>query len=129
MQQQEPDYCQILTRSHITIHAHAAGQHPRLPAAAPGRQTTTQTTTPDYYVRACSRTRSRVAACLHCVSHKQQEDNVYAAAKAAESNAIQQRQKLQKLQNLTKFCQILTQSNLNLQKTLLFGAKYAIIYI
>lgn len=59
MRQQEPDYCQILTGYKITICAHAAGQHliQTTRRRHTGRQTTTQTTTPDYHVRVCSRTR------------------------------------------------------------------------
>lgn len=38
----------------------------------PGRQTTTHIPTPDYHMRAYSRTKGEVAARLHYVSHKQQ---------------------------------------------------------
>lgn len=63
-------------------HAHAAGQYPSrlLTRLHPGRQTTNTYHPRLLYARACSRTRDRVAARLRYVSHKQQEDNVYAAA-------------------------------------------------
>ena len=75
--------------------------HPDYQAAAPGRQTTTQTTTPDYHIRVCSRTRRGVAAHLRYVSHKQQEDNAYAAGRYSSYKSY--KKTLQKLQNLTKF--------------------------
>lgn len=99
----------------------------RLPGGgAPGRQTTT----PDYHMRICSRTRSRIAARLHCVSHKQQEDNVYAAGSSRMvvqyNNSSKSYKSSKTWQNFVKFSH---KTNLNPQKTLLFSAKYAIIYI
>lgn len=87
IRQQEPDYCQILTYSQIRLHAHAAGQYPSrlLIWLHPAGRLLIRTTL-DYYMRACSRTKDRVAARLRYVSHKQQEDNVYAAASKLQFN-------------------------------------------
>ena len=108
--QQEPDYCQNLTHPRITIRAHAAGQHPpRLPGGGTpaGRllpQLLPQTT---MYAHAAGREeRSPRVYVTSAISSRRitcmQQENT-AVTKATKKT-------LQKLQNLTKFCQILTQN-------------------
>ena len=102
MRQQEPDYCQNLTHPQITIRAHAAVRHP---PRLPGGGTRPADYYPDYHPRLpCTRMQQderRVAARLRHVSHKQQEDNVYAAGRC--SSYTSYKKTLQKLQNLTIF--------------------------
>ena len=112
MRQQEPDYCQNLTHPKLRYAPMQQDDtHPDYQAAAPGRQTTTQTTTPDYHIRACSRTREgspRIYVTSAISSRRitrMQQDNttIYKQLQKLQKNAT-------KAPKLDNFCQILTQN-------------------